>query len=523
MSGSPVRTLSSPRPGDGCRPAFDQVGEGQLLLSGFALRRTAATRRLGVAALLVAFAFPQAVVGMGAPAPDDQVSNVSPATSLAGPRPIAQPIDLAGKPSTRLARQSCEGAAEAERDVAPPASVVQPSAKGAPPRVVASTGEIGRCSWIVRLKRGADAEQVARSVKGRPAKVGLGRAVRGFAAHLTTSQVTALRHDRRVESVTPDWLATTSDDQADPPWGLDRIDQTSLPLSDSYTYDPTAGAGVTAYVIDSGIRATHHDFGGRVEAGANFAPGVTGTDDCLGHGTHVSGTIGGATYGVAKAVTLVPVRVFDCGNSTAYSTIIEALDWVIADHAAGEPAVANLSLGGPADLAMNEAIAAVIADGIVVVVAAGNDGQDACGTSPASAANALTVGATDVTDTRASFSNLGPCLDLFAPGVDTLSDDIASDTATAVHSGTSMATPHVTGIAAILFGRYPGANPLTVAAALIDDATPGVVTGAGSSPNRLAHVAPLTPGPQHVYVVLPALYLSEPPVTAEAISTSGQT
>ena len=155
---------------------------------------------------------------------------------------------------------------------------------------MASTGEIGRCSWIVRLKRGADAEQVARSVKGRPAKVGLGRAVRGFAAHLTTSQVTALRHDRRVESVTPDWLATTSDDQADPPWGLDRIDQTSLPLSDSYTYDPTAGAGVTAYVIDK--RDPGHAprlRGAGVEAGANFAPGVTGTDDCLGHGTHVSG------------------------------------------------------------------------------------------------------------------------------------------------------------------------------------------------------------------------------------------
>ena len=401
-------------------------------------------------------------------------------------------------------------------------SKVTVDAEGMPRVRLADVPLATSCAYVVRLKPGASEKRAIRRLPTTAVSTRFGPAAHGFAAHLTDDQVADLRADPMVVSVTPDWVMTIADTQASPPWGLDRIDQQTLPLSGSYDYEASAGAGVTAYVVDTGIRATHEDFGGRVASGVNLAPDGSGTDDCHGHGTHVAGTVGGASYGVAKAVTLVPVRVLDCGGSAPMSTIVAGLDWIIADHAAGGPAVANLSIGGPPDVMLNDAIASTVADGVVVVVAAGNSNADACGSSPAGAPEAITVAATNSSDARAGFSNNGPCVDLFAPGVDIPSAGKASDTATATMSGTSMASPHVAGIAAILLGRYLTADPASIAAAIIDDATTNVVGDPAGSPNRLAHVEQPVPGAQSVHLALPSFYVSDPPVTLSAISTSGE-
>jgi hypothetical protein len=405
-----------------------------------------------------------------------------------------------------------------------PSTIFRANESG-PPRVeMNQPGTPGgtACRYIVRTVNRTAARNAERTLTPGARVHLFGPALHGFSAQLTTRQAATLRGNPAVLSVVLDQVATVADTEPSPPWGLDRVDQRYLPLSGTYVHDPTGGSGVKAYVIDTGIRATHQDFGGRVAPGASFVEGSPGTDDCYGHGTHVAGTIGGSTFGVAKAVTLVPVRVLDCGGSGYYSWIIAGIDWMIADHIAGHPAVANLSLGGPVDAGLNQAIAAAAADGIVVVAAAGNSNADACGFSPASAPEALTVGATDTRDARAAFSNTGSCLDLFGPGVDIPSAGIASDTATRTMSGTSMATPHVAGIAAVLYGRYVAVDPATIEAALVGDATPDVVTGGGTaSPNLLAHLAPQVPGPQQVFVHLPALYLAEPAIALEGVSTSG--
>lgn len=277
-----------------------------------------------------------------------------------------------------------------------------------------------------------------------------------------------------VGRIEPDTIMTTQATQTTPPWGLDRVDQPSLPLNSAFTYG-TTGAGVSAYVIDTGIRPTHVDFGGRARVGYD-ALGGDGVD-CNGHGTHVAGTIGGATYGVAKGVSLVGVRTLSCSGSGSTSQIIAGIDWVIRDHAAGVPAVANLSLGGGANSALDTAVGNLIKDGVATAVAAGNSKADACGTSPARVGAALTAAASQSNDAFASFSNYGSCVDVIAPGVGVLSSSQSSDTATATLSGTSMASPHVAGAAARVLQGAPASTPAQVASTVVGQAVTGKITG----------------------------------------------
>jgi subtilisin family serine protease len=308
-------------------------------------------------------------------------------------------------------------------------------------------------------------------------------ALNGFAVQMTPEQAEALSQDFRVKYVEEDGVVTADATQSNPPWGLDRIDQRNRPLNAIYTFNWT-GSGVRAYVIDTGIRTTHTQFGGRA-SNVFDAFGGSGAD-CNGHGTHVSGTIGGSTYGVAKSALLRGVRVLDCNGSGSNSGVIAGVDWVTNNHI--NPAVANMSLGGGISSALDTAVNNLANSGVPIAVAAGNSNADACGTSPARAANAITVGSTTTTDARSSFSNFGACLDIFAPGSGILSSYFSSDTATATLSGTSMASPHVAGVAALYKQFNPGASAATTRNAIVNGSTTGVVTSAGTgSPNRLLY------------------------------------
>ncbi|HEU4558494.1 MAG TPA: S8 family peptidase [Longimicrobium sp.] len=329
--------------------------------------------------------------------------------------------------------------------------------------------------YVIVLKEGANPRSVAAIAGVSPRHV-YTAALNGFSASLNQGQLNALQHNPNVEYIEQDQIFSVDATQSGATWGIDRIDQRSRPLSGTYTYTSTA-SNVTAYIIDTGIQPDHPNFGGRGQA-------VYGGTDCNGHGTHVAGTIGSTTYGIAKSVRLRGVRVLGCSGSGTTSGIIAGVDWVRAN--ATKPAVANMSLGGGVSSSLNTAVGNLASSGVFVAVAAGNESQNACNVSPASTSAVLTVAASTSTDARASYSNYGSCVDIYAPGSSVTSTWINSGTRSI--SGTSMASPHAAGVAALYKGNYGDASQSTINSWIINNSTANVITGNPTgTPNRLLY------------------------------------
>ncbi|MET7849384.1 S8 family peptidase [Streptomyces avermitilis] len=351
-------------------------------------------------------------------------------------------------------------------------------------------------SYIVTLKKGTAFKAASSKGKGLINEYGgtvkktFGAALNGYTANLSATEARRLAADPAVATVEQNQTVHLTDTtQSSAPWGLDRVDQAALPLSGTYTYPDTAGSGVTAYVIDTGVRITHSQISGRASYGYDAVDGDTTASDGNGHGTHVATTIAGSTYGVAKKAKVVAVRVLDNAGSGTTAGVIAGVDWVTNNHSG--PSVANLSLGGSASTSLDTAVSNSIASGVTYAVAAGNSSANASSYSPARVAAAITVGATTSTDAKASYSNYGSVLDIFAPGSSITAGWNTSDTATSTISGTSMATPHVAGAAAVYLAGHTSATPAQVASALTAGATTGKVTSAGTgSPNRLLKIVP---------------------------------
>ncbi|MGN9762817.1 S8 family peptidase [Streptomyces sp. SD31] len=394
---------------------------------------------------------------------------------------------------TRIRRLRWAGGLTAVTCVAAFSATTMP-AHAAPEGQILGAGDPGSVSgsYLVTLKGGTKAPSAAG--KSLAEKYGAkishtyDTVLNGYAVQANERQAKRLAADSRVASVVQDTRVTPAHTQKNPPtWGLDRIDQRNLPLNKSYTWPESAGTGVTVYVIDTGIRISHKDFGGRASYGWDFVGNDRTASDGNGHGTHVAGTIAGKQYGVAKNAKLVAVRVLDNAGGGTTAQVIAGIDWV-TKHAK-KPAVANVSLGGYRNTQLDAAVRNSIASGVTYTVAAGNDGLPAGLYSPAAVREAITVGATDKKDARASFSNFGSALDLFAPGVSITSTSYASDTGKATFSGTSMASPHAAGVAALYLADHPKAGPAQVSKALVAQAASGKVSGRGlGSPNKLLQV-----------------------------------
>ena len=350
---------------------------------------------------------------------------------------------------------------------------------GAAPVLSASANRIDG-SYLVVLKDGANPRSVAAIAQVEPTFV-YDAAVNGFAATLNRGQLTALQHNPSVAYIEEDQVMSIEATQSNATWGLDRIDQRNRPLNGTYVYNTTA-TNVTAYIIDTGVRPSHNQFGGRAQSVYNAVGGSN--DDCNGHGTHVAGTIGGATYGVAKAVRIRGVKVLNCSGSGSSSGIVAGINWVRSN--AQRPAVANLSLGGGYSSTTNTAVNNLANSGVFVAVASGNSNANACNYSPASATAVTTVNSSASNDARSTFSNHGSCTDLYAPGQSITSAWHTSNTATSTISGTSMASPHVAGVAALILASNPSASNSAVKNWIVSNATTNVISGNPSgTPNRL--------------------------------------